>query len=303
MGYKLDYISRLFQRTSGKRIEHYVISRIWHLLDNYDIKMMPQQYVSRTLFRYALTDVYFPQIGFHVEVNENAHYDSNERVQQDLLRQKEIETNTGHKVFPIDCRQDLVGIHNQIDELVSEINSAVNYQNEEGIFKPWRPENEHNPYYWKDKGEIAISDEISFHTIEDICLLFGADHTKTKRGFLRKGGIEHPDFPNLVLWWPSERPRSGWQNQYDEINGKITETHSDKDKKTQHYHDHVNGIHTRVVFFHHKDILGLTNYKYVGVFTNDREKSNAEIGTVWTRIGERLNLNSGEFSMEKMNKC
>ncbi len=47
MSYKLDYISRFLQRTSSKRIEHYVIYRIWHLLDNYDIKMTPQQYVSR----------------------------------------------------------------------------------------------------------------------------------------------------------------------------------------------------------------------------------------------------------------
>ncbi|MBK7589295.1 MAG: hypothetical protein IPI22_13675 [Bacteroidetes bacterium] len=49
------------------------------------------------------------------------------------------------------------------------------------------------------------------------------------------------------------------------------------------------------MFLHYKDILGLTNYKYVGVFTNDKEKSNLEIGTVWKRIGDKLNLVTGEF--------
>lgn len=297
MDYKLDYISRLFQRISNKRIEHYVISRIWHSLDDYDIKMVPQQYVSREQLKYALTDVYFPQFGFHVEVNEPDHYNSEEHIKRDLHRLGEIEINTGHKVFIIDCRENLEGLHKQIENLVSLINSEVKQQKQKGTFKPWRPENEYNPDFWKQKGEISISDEISFRTIEHICLLFGADHNKTKRGFLRKGGISHPVFPKLNLWWPSERPRSGWQNNFDEINATITETHSDMDMKINHYRNHLNEIHTRVVFFHYKDILGFTNYKFIGIFANDKSKSNENIGTVWTRIGERLNLETGEFSI------
>src|SRR5690606_39566153 len=89
MSYKLDYISRLLQRTSSKRIEHYVISRIWHLLDNYDVKMTPQQYVSRELTQYALTDIYFPQIGLHVEVNEPVHYHSRSEEHTSELQSRE----------------------------------------------------------------------------------------------------------------------------------------------------------------------------------------------------------------------
>ncbi|MBK7589296.1 MAG: hypothetical protein IPI22_13680 [Bacteroidetes bacterium] len=140
MSYKLDYISRLLQRTSSKRIEHYVISRIWHLLDNYDVKMTPQQYVSRELYRYALTDVYFPQIGLHVEVNEPAHYNSHDKVNSDLMRQQQIVTNTGHQVFVIDCRQDILGIHEQIDILVNKINLQIKEQIANGLFRPWKPE-------------------------------------------------------------------------------------------------------------------------------------------------------------------
>lgn len=298
MSYKLDYISRLLQRTSVKRIEHYVISRIWHLLDNYDVKMTPQQYVSRELSQYALTDVYFPQIGLHVEVNETAHYGSEERVHRDLERQQEIETNTGHQVFVIDCRQELICIHSQIDKLVTKINLQVQEQITKGIFKPWKPENEHNPKYWKEKGNINISDEVSFYTIEDICSLFDADYQKTKRGFLRKGGISNPKKTNQIIWWPSERPRSGWLNDFNEIEGTITETHSDPKKKSEHYYSNSQGDHIRIVFFHNKDVLGLINYKYVGVFTNDREKSNSEVGTVWRRIGNDINLETGEFTIK-----
>ena len=204
MSYKLDYISRLLQRTSSKRIEHYVISRIWHLLDNYDVKMTPQQYVSRELSQYALTDMYFPQIGLHVEVNEPSHYETEDKVNRDLKRQQEIEVNTGHQVFVIDCCQDIIGIHSQVDELVTKINSEVKRKISNGNFRPWKPENEHNPNHWKDNGFISISDEVSFFRIEDICLLFDADYQKTKRGFLRKGAIDNPKNPTQQIWWPSE---------------------------------------------------------------------------------------------------
>ena len=59
-------------------------------------------------------------------------------------------------------------------------------------------------------------------------------------------------------------------NTFDEINGIITETHTDNQKRIDHYNYHSKDIHTRIVFYHFKDILGLTNYKYVGVYTNDR---------------------------------
>lgn len=260
--------------------------------------MTLQQYVSRDLHRYALTDVYFPQIGLHVEVNEPAHYESEDNIIWDLKRRKEIETNTGHQVFVIDCRQDIIGIHLQIDQLIVEINSAIKKQKLTGVFKSWSPEDEYNPNYWKDKDSIRVSDDISFFTIEDICLLFDADYQKTKRGFLRKGAIVNPRNINQIIWWPSERSRSGWLNKFDEESETITETHSDPKKKSDHYYHHAQVSQIRICFFHNKNILGLTNYKYFGVFTNDIEKSNPEIGTVWKRIGDKLNLVTTEIGWE-----
>lgn len=96
--------------------------------------MTPQQYISREFSQYALTDVYFPQIGLHVEVNEPAHYESEEKINRDLKRQIEIEMKTGHQVFVIDCRQDIIGIHSQIDRLVIKINSEVKKHITKGKF-------------------------------------------------------------------------------------------------------------------------------------------------------------------------
>jgi hypothetical protein len=290
MNHKLEYISRLFQKTSSKRIEHYVLTRIWHHLNDDSIKMSPQQYVSRHLDKYAMTDVYFPQICIHIEVNEPAHYDNQFRIEQDLKRKLEIEQNTGHKVFTIDCRENIEGIHLQIENVISEINSRAKQQRKSEVFKSWNPDNEHNPEYWKSKKSISISDEISFYTIEEICQLFNADPNKTKRGFLRKGGIQHPLKPEIFIWWPSEYSRGGWVNHYDEVEGIITETHSDDKKKIDHYNYHSQGLLTRIVFYHYKDILGFRNYKFVGVFTNDKTKSNENIGTVWVRVVSVINL-------------
>ncbi|MDQ1140103.1 AbaSI family restriction endonuclease [Pedobacter agri] len=295
MDYKLDFMSRVLQRTASKKIEHYVISRIWHLLDNYEIKMVPQQYVSRELTKYALTDIYFPQFKLHVEVNEPAHYHSDIIIEQDLKRKKEIEEGTNHKIFVIDCSEDIDHIHAQVDKLLFLINSELEIQISKNEFISWRPENEHNPHYWKSKGSIAVLDEISLNTIEDICTMFDADYRKTIRGFLRKGGIPNPKDPNQLIWWPSDRARSGWVNYFNQVEGTITETHINPTKASEHYNFYSQRGDTRIVFYHFKDILGMTNYKYVGVFKNDKTLSSPEDGTVWKIVGDRFNLQTNTF--------
>ena len=70
VSYKLDYISRIFQNTTKKRIEHYVITRIWHLLNTDEIQPISQQPVRRPNGQTALTDLYFPQLSYHIEVDE-----------------------------------------------------------------------------------------------------------------------------------------------------------------------------------------------------------------------------------------
>ena len=46
MDYKLEYIERLFAKISKKKTESYVISRIWHQLDDDRVKFVVQQYTS-----------------------------------------------------------------------------------------------------------------------------------------------------------------------------------------------------------------------------------------------------------------
>ena len=86
-----------------------------------DVKMKGQQYVYRSNGKYALTDIYFPQIGLHVEVNEPAHYSSEERIHADDIRRAEIEANTSHTVMSIDCTGNMGAIHAQVDNVVDYV--------------------------------------------------------------------------------------------------------------------------------------------------------------------------------------
>lgn len=290
MDYKLEYITKLFQKTSKKAIEHYCLTRLWHKLDNDKVKIVTQQYVRRISEKYALTDFFIPQFKIHIEVNEPAHYDSNERINEDQKRKEEIEKSSGHQLIFIDCREDLSQIHNQIDNIVKTINGLIFQQKENGKFEPWQPENERNPDYWKSKGVINVFDDISFNKIEDICKLFDLDPQKIKRGFLRYGG--YPDKIKKVysLWWPSEGKRQGWQNFLSEDEKEIVETHVDQKKKAEHYQLHLKSNEIRIVFFHHKDFLGLKGYKFKGIFMYDSKKSNPSRGTVWKQIGTQFKL-------------
>lgn len=71
---------------------------------------------------------------------------------------------------------------------------------------------------------------------------------------------------------------------------EIIETHTDNIKKEEHYKNHLNSPQKRIVFFHHKDILGLTSYKYKGVFAYDQSKSSPTVGIVWKKIEDELKI-------------
>ena len=69
---KLEFIARQLAKAQRKRYEHYVVNRIWTLLSDTSIKFVTQQFVARPEGR-AMTDMYFPQLATHIEVDEGFH--------------------------------------------------------------------------------------------------------------------------------------------------------------------------------------------------------------------------------------
>ena len=51
MDYKLEYMERLFAKIGKKKTESYVISRIWHQLDDDRVKFQIQRYYKKVEYR------------------------------------------------------------------------------------------------------------------------------------------------------------------------------------------------------------------------------------------------------------
>ena len=71
---KTEFIMRQLSKTNKKNFENYVVTRIWNMINDTNIKFITQQYVKRLPEGRALTDMYFPQINLHVEVDEGHHF-------------------------------------------------------------------------------------------------------------------------------------------------------------------------------------------------------------------------------------
>lgn len=59
---KREYLIKTLSRTKRKDYENYVINAIWHKLNRLDVQPVTQQYIRRSDGKYALVDLYFPQI-------------------------------------------------------------------------------------------------------------------------------------------------------------------------------------------------------------------------------------------------
>ena len=101
---KLEYVAKQISRARKKTYEHYVVTRIWHLLNDLTIKFVTQQYIKRPNGR-ALTDMFFPQLKIHIEVDEGHHKN---QIDWDRLRQADIIDATGHKVLRVDVTKDIM---------------------------------------------------------------------------------------------------------------------------------------------------------------------------------------------------
>ena len=85
--YQLDYMERLFYKIKFKKTESYVIDRIWNKLDDTRIRFEIQQPIKLPNGKTVLADLYLPQLGIFIEVNEPYHESSN----------KNLQTNTATK--------------------------------------------------------------------------------------------------------------------------------------------------------------------------------------------------------------
>lgn len=282
MDYKLDYMTRLFAKISKKKTETYVISRIWHQLNDDRVKFVVQQYIRRTQDKYALADLYIPQLGIFVEINEPFHKNN---IEIDRIRNEEISQVTHSKPIVIDCDNSIEEIHSQIFEVVHQIKQAIIDRGER--FIPWDGGSTLTVEYHRKKGYLKVDESEYVRTIDEAFAIFGA---KAKhRGFLRVAGASVPDKPNEIVWCPNSGHRI-WCNELSEDDLEIREYNRNEQSRSEHVKRYLSDNQRRVTFFREEDELGFRFYRFVGVFELNKEKSEKENKCVWERISDYYQL-------------
>ena len=288
MDFKLEYMERLFAKISKKKTESYVISRIWHQLNDDRVKFVVQQYIRRTQDKYALADLYLPQLNIFIEINEPYHKDKNGVLREiDKIRNEEILNVTHSKPIVIDCDCGIMEIHRQVTDVVDLIRQRISELGDK--FKPWDEANTLTVEYHRNKGYLKVEDNECLRTTEDVAAVFG---TKPKhRGFLRASGAAVPNRKNEIVWWPNTEHHL-WCNHISEDSMCIYEYPKAEDKRAGHLQHWLSAPQeTRITFLRYKDDLGFCFYRFVGVFRLDKEKSLQENKCVWKRISDTYQLN------------
>jgi very-short-patch-repair endonuclease len=274
---KLEFIARQLAKAQNKRYEHYVVHRIWNLLKDSRVKFVTQQFVTRPEGR-AMTDMFFPQLEIHIEVDEGFHKN---QIDADKLREADIINATGHQILRVDVTKDIEEIHQDIDQIVTIIKNKVDSLEN---FKPWDLDMEQNPQTYIDKGYIDIKDDAAFRTIADAASCFGRQYKGVQATYLH-----HPVEARKRLSFPKFYPNNEWDNQLSDDEEVITEISKDPKK----LHEHIDrvlaeNLLSRIVFARVKSPLGDTMYRFKGEYKLDLEATNYETGLVWKRIATRV---------------
>jgi very-short-patch-repair endonuclease len=277
---KLDYISRQFSKAENKRFEHYVVTRIWHLLNDLSIKFTTQQYVTRPDGR-ALTDMFFPQLELHIEIDEGHHKN---QMEFDKLREADIINATGHEILRVDVTKNIETINHEISQIIERVKEK---QKVSSNFKDWDINAEQNPLTYIDKGFIDLKDDCAFRTMVDAANCFGNNY---KPKGIWKGGAKHTREIGKGIWFPKLYKNGEWNNSISNDETEIREI-SESPKTVESHIDDIlrKGIYKRIVFARVKSPLGDIMYRFKGEYELDKQQTNYTDGLLWKRISERVN--------------
>lgn len=275
---KLDYIVRSLGRTTHKKYEHYVVSRIWHLLNDLDIKFVTQQYVKRENGERALTDMYFPQFGLHIEVDEGFHKN---QISEDKAREADIISVTGHEFLRVDVTSTIEEINAQIDEIVKYMREKKPHLSD---FKPWNFDLEQNPKTYIERGYMRVNDDVAFEKSVDAVNCFGYAY----KGFQR-AGVKHPIENDTTIWFPKLYENEGWKNSISNDDEVIISKSKDAQKAIEVIDNTLKSSRNkRIIFARVISPLGDVMYRFMGLYKLDVNSSTYETGLVWRRIAQEV---------------
>jgi very-short-patch-repair endonuclease len=283
--HKKEYLLKIFSRTNRKDTENYVLTGIWHRLNNFNIKPVTQQYVKTDEGRYALLDLFFPAINFAIEVDEPHHRNQRE---QDEVRMEDVLTalvsddwrNCNHSttsdlVFRITTyEKSIEEIDEQISRAVELIKAKIAAMGNKLEWLTYEEELERI----KAQETFSIHTNFGFRYIRDIAnTIFG----KNRLSHYQNCHIEKIDkdnklnlyCPKLAILKAGEKiaPAKGWLNELSDDWSTISQSNKDKDrdKLLAEFKKEKESGTLRATFAQYRDHLGFIRYRFVGVFEYD----------------------------------
>lgn len=283
---KREYIIRMFARTKKKDYENYILNRLWNKLDMLELKPVTQQYVKRADGKYALLDLYFPQLHIGIECDEE-HHQSNQL--EDMIRTLEITKmfdsirEDTFTLYRVDASLSLEKIHLQIDAIVEKIRDRANSIGN----LHW---DTHRDMIDKviERQSICVRDNYKFNRIIDAMRIFGKDYQGMQRSYFRLEEEVYMWFPALAIRNEADElissNHSGWVNSFNHDWSVIYEGRDDDTVLTKQKDS------KRIVFMKIKDdIMKRNQYQFVGVFVYDHLESTNTL-RVFNREADELCL-------------
>lgn len=278
---RTDFILRSLKKISHKQWELFIVSRVIHGIDA-DIEFVCQQLVLRPNGGRALTDIYFPQLGIHLEVDEKHH---SNQVDQDAKRNEDIVLATGHKIFNIETfinYSDDKIMHKCIDDVAEETDRFIKIIASEkarkaklGEFYPWDWEFNFTSQRWIDKGFLDAKENPVFRTQAEALRCFGF-----KGKALQRGAWKIPDGSTDVVWFPRLYKYNMWHNKLSPDGSRIYEiaTCHEAKKSIESQIDDAKHHPRRntIVFAKARDSLGRNLLRFVGTFKLNLEDSSED---------------------------
>lgn len=275
----------MFAKLAHKPTESYVISRIWHRLDDIRVRFVLQQYVKRPN-GYALADLFLPQINMIVEVNEKYH-ETDEQKLRDAIRNAEVRNAAKADVFVIRGSGNLDEIHRQVDDIVAEIRKRIAAQGESFLPCDYSVTRT-TPEYCRLRGFFKVSMEDGLANVDDIAAVFGT--TARHNGYLRAPAVGVPGKKDEIVWWP-QRNHPKWNNELSEDGVYIYEYNKKSaEERARHVAQWINSGQRRITFMKRLIHGGLGTYDFVGVFQINAELSKEKNMCVWERISDTYQL-------------
>lgn len=183
---KRDYLKRTLSRTKRKDYENYVVNAIWNRLDRIDIQPVTQQYVKRMDGKYALLDMYFPQVNLGIECDEPYHKKNEEN---DIIREMTMLEMLGTLQETEDFRLRRIDVDGNLESIERQINSIVKEIKDLLVTKkidPWNI-NEEPALIVRRQGSLSVNDSVRFRIIGEVAACFGKYYKRMQHCYFKLG--------------------------------------------------------------------------------------------------------------------